>query len=183
MIAREMLAKSADAVRASERLAGDVVRVAELIAKAFRDGHRLYVCGNGGSAADAQHFVAELIGRFTRERDPYPAIALTTNTSVLTAVANDYEFDEIFARQVRALVRPGDVLVAISTSGKSENVARALRSAPKGATRVVLMGSDGPMAELADVALRAPGGSTAEIQAAHAALIHAVCAVLDDRLA
>ncbi len=182
-IARDMIVRSADAVRASERLAGDAVRVAELIATAFQSDHRLYVCGNGGSAADAQHFVAELVGRFTRERDPYPAFALTTNTSVLTAVGNDYEFAEVFARQVRAFVRAGDVLVGISTSGKSENVVRALRAAPAGASRVALMGSDGPMAGLADVALRAPGRATAEIQAAHAALIHAICAVLDDRLA
>jgi D-sedoheptulose 7-phosphate isomerase len=178
-VASDMIAKSAQAVRDSERLVPSIVRVAELIDAAFRSGHRLYVCGNGGSAADAQHFVAELVGRFTRERTAYPAIALTTNTSVLTAVANDYEFAEVFARQVRALVRSGDVLVGISTSGKSENVIRALASAPSGTTRVALMGASGPMAARADVVINAPGRTTAEIQSAHIALVHAICAVLD----
>lgn len=178
-VAREMIAKSAEAVRESERLVPSVVHVAELIDAAFRSGHRMYVCGNGGSAADAQHFVAELVGRFTRERAAFPAIALTTNTSVLTAIANDYEFAEVFARQVRACVRPGDVLVGISTSGKSDNVVRALGAAPTGTTRIALMGGNAPMARLADVIINAPGGTTAEIQAAHIALIHAICAVID----
>src|SRR5207249_10056450 len=137
-VAHASLRGSAEAVRASEALASTVVRVAEIIASAFANGHRLYVCGNGGSAADAQHFVAELVGRFAKERRPFPAIALTVNTSVLTAVANDYEFAEVFARQVRAHVRPGDVLVAISTSGRSANVVRALAAVPQGATRVAL---------------------------------------------
>jgi D-sedoheptulose 7-phosphate isomerase len=181
-LAREMIRKSAEAVHASEGLAETTVGVAELIARAFQSGHRLYVCGNGGSAADAQHFVAELVGRFTKERPPYPAIALTTNSSVLTALANDYEFAEIFARQVRALVVAGDVLVAISTSGKSENVIRALQAAPAGASRVAMTGDSGVIAELAEVALRAPGTSTAEIQAVHGALIHAICAVLEQLL-
>jgi D-sedoheptulose 7-phosphate isomerase len=181
-IARDMIRRSADAVRASEDLAETTVRVAELIAGAFKSGHRLYVCGNGGSAADAQHFVAELIGRFTKERAPYPAIALTTNSSVLTALANDYEFAEVFARQVRALVVAGDVLVAISTSGRSENVLRALQAAPAGASRVAMTGESGVVADLTDVALRAPGTSTAEIQAAHGALIHAICSVLEELL-
>ena len=177
-VARESLRGSAAAVSASEALAPLVVRVAQLIASAFAKGHRLYVCGNGGSAADAQHFVAELIGRFTQEREPYPAIALSVNTSVLTAVANDYEFAEVFARQVRAHVREGDVLVGISTSGRSANVLRAFAAAPKGAIRVALFGSTSD-ADVADVVLRAPGRSTAEIQAAHAALIHAICTVID----
>src|SRR5439155_14306181 len=136
-----------------------------------RAGKTLYVCGNGGSAADAQHFVAELIGRFSREREPYAAVALTTNTSVLTALSNDYEFAEVFARQVRALVRPGDVLIGISTSGRSENVIRALRAARPGTTRIALTGHDGPLAKSADLVLAAPGSSTPAVQAAHGALI------------
>jgi len=137
------------------------------------------VCGNGGSAADAQHFVAELVGRFSREREPFAAIALTANTSVLTAVSNDYEFAEVFARQVRALVRPGDVLVGISTSGRSENVIRAMHAARPGTTRIAITGTGGPLAASADLVLAAPGKTTPEVQAAHGALIHAICLVVD----
>jgi D-sedoheptulose 7-phosphate isomerase len=166
-------------VRSSEALVPTVVEVAQRIESAFANGHRLYACGNGGSAADAQHFVAELVGRFTREREPYPATALTTDTSILTAVANDYEFAEVFARQVRAHVRQGDVLVGISTSGRSPNVLRALAAAPEGSVRIALFGTGPTSSDAFDVIIRAPGRSTAETQAAHAALIHAICAVID----
>ncbi len=182
--AREMLAASADAMRASIALAPTAAAVGDRIADAVAGGGKVLVCGNGGSAADAQHFAAELVGRFRApERAPLPAVALSTDTSVLTAIANDFGYDEVFARQVRALARPGDVLVGISTSGEAANVVAAFAAAPKGVLKVALTGPRGRLADAADIALGVPAEGTAEIQAAHGALIHAVCAVLDARVA
>lgn len=178
-VARNLIDQSAAAVQQCEALLDHVVSIGEEISARIFAGGKILVCGNGGSAADAQHFVAELIGRFQKERDPLPAIALTTDSSVLTAVANDYSYADVFARQVRALARPGDVLVGISTSGRSENILRAFAATPLGVLRVALTGTAGLLAEIADVGLLAPGGSTAEIQAAHGVLIHALCAVIE----
>lgn len=181
-IAREMLRSSAEAIRAAEALAGSAVAVAERIAEAFARGGTLLVCGNGGSAADAQHLAAEVVGRFIdRARAGRPAIALTADSAVVTAVANDFGYDEVFARQVRALARPGDVIVGISTSGEAASVIRALEAAPAGALTVALTGPRGRLADVAEIALRVPAEGTASIQAAHGALIHAICAVLDAR--
>jgi D-sedoheptulose 7-phosphate isomerase len=167
-------------------MADDVVSVAHTIADAFASGHKLLVCGNGGSAADAQHFAGELIGRFlssASERAPRPAIALSADSAVLTCIANDYGYDEVFARQVRGLAQAGDVLVGISTSGSSANVLRAFQAAPSGVTRIALCGRTGPLANLADLALCVPAEGTAPIQAAHIAIIHAICMVLEARFA
>lgn len=183
-LARQMLEQSADAVRGSLALADAVVVVAERIADRFASGGKLLVCGNGGSAADAQHLAAEIVGRFVdRARAGRPAIALSADSAVVTAVANDFGYDDVFARQVRALARPGDVIVGISTSGEAASVIRALEAAPVGALTVALTGPRGRLADVAEIALRVPAEGTAPIQAAHGALIHAMCAVLDARFA
>lgn len=183
-IARDMLESSAGAVRGSLSLGEVAVAVAERIADSFASGGKLLVCGNGGSAADAQHFAAEVVGRFLAgDRAPRPAIALSADTAVLTGVGNDFAYDEVFARQVQALARPGDVLVGISTSGEAANVLRAFAAAPAGVVKVALTGAQGRLADAADIALRVPAEGTAPIQAAHIALIHAICAVLEARFA
>src|SRR6266511_6075352 len=165
-----MLEQSADAVRGSLVLADAVVVVAQRIADRFACGGKLLVRGNGGSAADAQHFAAEMVGRFRHERAARPAIALSADTAVLTAVANDFTYEEVFARQVRALARPEDVLVGISTSGEAANVIKAFEAAPPGVLKVALTGTRGRLADVADLSLRAEGDGTAAIQAAHGAL-------------
>jgi D-sedoheptulose 7-phosphate isomerase len=179
-----MLESSAESIRACVPLAVDIAGVANRIADAFDYGHKLLVCGNGGSAADAQHFVGELMGHFLASasaRAPRPAVALTADGAVLTAIANDYTYADVFARQVTALAQPGDVLVAISTSGRSENVLRAFAAAPAGTLKIALTGQTGPLADAADLAIRVPWDSTAPIQAAHGAIIHAICTVLEAR--
>jgi D-sedoheptulose 7-phosphate isomerase len=185
-LVEEMLDASAAAIVACRSLTDEIVGVANCIADAFDLGHKVLVCGNGGSAADAQHFAAELVGRFLpshADRPPWAAIALTADSAVLTAVSNDFEYYEVFSRQVRALAGAGDVLVGISTSGSSRNVLRALEAAPTGVKRVALCGPTGTLAAAADLALRVPFEGTAYIQAAHIAVIHAICALLEDRLA
>ena len=146
-----------------------------------RDG-RVFAFGNGGSAADAQHLAAELVGRFRVGRRPIPALALTTDSSVLTAIANDYEFADVFSRQVEALVRPADAVVAISTSGDSENVVRGLEAAKRRrATTIALVGgSGGRLAPLATHALTVPSDVTARIQEMHVLIIHAICERLEE---
>jgi D-sedoheptulose 7-phosphate isomerase len=153
---------------------------AELHAALARGG-KLIVFGNGGSAADAQHFAGELLGHFSTDREPLPAVALTTDSSVLTAIANDYAYSEVFARQVRGLARPEDIVVGLSTSGSTENVRLGLRAArERGATTWALTGANGgPVADAAEHAIRVPSTSTPRIQEMHITLIHAACRLLD----
>ncbi|PZA00108.1 phosphoheptose isomerase [Gammaproteobacteria bacterium 2W06] len=151
-----------------------------------REG-RILSCGNGGSAGDAQHFSSELLNRFEMERPGLPAIALTTDSSTLTSIANDYDFNEVFARQIRALALPGDVVLAISTSGGSANIIRAIDAAhDRGARVVVLSGRDGgPMAlKLGpeDIEIRVPAEVTARIQEVHLLVIHCLCDLIDHQL-
>jgi D-sedoheptulose 7-phosphate isomerase len=181
-IVRDVIEQGIGAVQRCRQLLEDVVLISGEISARLDAGGKLLICGNGGSAADAQHFAAEMIGRFGKERAPVSALALTTDTSVLTAVANDYSFGEVFARQVRGLARAGDVLIGISTSGRSVNVLRAFDAAPTGVLKVALTGVDGPLGESADLALRVPGSTTAEIQAAHLVLIHALSAAIESGL-
>jgi phosphoheptose isomerase len=164
-----------------ETMLAEIVRAATLAADALRGGGRVLACGNGGSAADAQHLVAELVGRFERPRRPLPAIALTAETSTLTALVNDFGVEEMFARQVRALGRPGDLLVALSTSGTSANVIAAATAAREiGMGSLALTGrAGGPLADACDLALRVPATSTARVQEAHGAILHALCSVVD----
>ncbi len=145
-----------------------------LLSNALIDGHRILVCGNGGSAADAQHFAAELVGRFEAERRGLPAIALTTDTSILTAIGNDYGYDLVFSRQVDALGKPGDVLIGISTSGNSRNVIEAVASAKAiGMDTIGLLGgTGGTLADAVDTAIVVPAKRTARIQEAHILILH-----------
>ncbi|MFC4427271.1 D-sedoheptulose-7-phosphate isomerase [Deinococcus navajonensis] len=164
------------------QLAPDVEAAARACVEALRGGGKLITCGNGGSAADAQHFAAELTGRYRRERRPLAALALTTDSSALTCIGNDYAFEEVFARQAEALAQPGDVLVGITTSGSSANVVRALDVArARGAFTIALTGeSGGQAARSAHVTLRAPSDRTAHIQEMHILLIHVLCETIDD---
>jgi D-sedoheptulose 7-phosphate isomerase len=165
--------------------AADLERAVELIAGALREGRKLLLFGNGGSAADAQHIAAELVGRFMRERKALPAIALTTDTSALTAISNDYGFDDVFARQVRALGAGGDVALAISTSGRSPNVLRAVEAARDAGIKVVALtgGDGGALAAKADVTLRVSASTlSARIQETHILIGHVICELVDQRL-
>ncbi len=157
---------------------------ADVLLTAFGAGRKVLVCGNGGSAADAQHFAAELVGRFARERRAWPAIALTTDTSILTAVGNDYGFDRVFARQVEAHGQPGDVLVGISTSGGSPNVVAAVETArSRGLVTVGLTGRDGgALGRAVDVHVNVPSPSTARIQEVHTTLLHVLCDLVEREL-
>jgi D-sedoheptulose 7-phosphate isomerase len=165
--------------------AGSIASAAELVVRTFRAGGKLLLCGNGGSAADCQHMAAELVGRLNPEvvRPALPAIALTTDTSFLTARANDVGFDDVFARQVQALGSRGDVLIAISTSGKSPNIIAAVERARSiGLSIVALTGPDGPLAAAADVAVRVPTSDTQLIQQTHLAVEHLICELVERAL-
>jgi D-sedoheptulose 7-phosphate isomerase len=171
--------------RLAEEATDEIVRAAELVAEALQSGRAVYFLGNGGSAADAQHLAGELVGRFAEERRAFRAVALTTDTSVLTAVGNDYGFDEIFARQVEALVDAGDCVVGLSTSGESANVVKALELARAlGARTVAFTGSaGGAAARAADVAVKAAATESWRVQEAHIAAGHAICGLVEAALA
>jgi len=162
-----------------------IVAAAESMISAIKGGHKLFFCGNGGSAADSQHIAAEFIGRFQKERKAWPAIALTTDSSALTALGNDYTFDIVFSRQLQALGQKGDVLIAISTSGNSKNVLEAVKEAKKiGITSVgVTGGSGGPLAALCDIPIIAASTKTARIQESHLVIFHSICELVENTLA
>jgi len=147
---------------------------AGMIISALTIGQKILICGNGGSASDAQHFAAEFVGRFTRERRAWPALALTTDTSLLTAVSNDYGFETVFSRQVEALGQPDDVLIGISTSGNSENVIRAMHQAKTMGMQTIFLtgGEGGTLAKTADISIKVPSDVTARIQEAHIFILH-----------
>lgn len=174
--------------RAAEVLCPVVAEVAEVLIKCLVEGHKLLVCGNGGSAADAQHFAAEMLNRFEAERPGLPAIALTTDSSTLTSIANDYQFSDVFARQVRALGQSGDVLICITTSGGSANIVSAIEAAHDRDMPVVLLsGRDGGAAAVAlvqqgDLEIRVPSGSTARTQEVHILVLHCLCDLIDRSL-
>jgi D-sedoheptulose 7-phosphate isomerase len=185
-VAKEYLEESARVL--AEMVGGELPRLAaeagEVMAETIRRGGTVLFCGNGGSAADAQHLATELIGRLdvSRDRGPLAGLALTTDTSALTALANDFGYREVFARQVRALGRPGDCLVCISTSGSSANVVRAAEAAREGGLAVIALlgGSDSPLDALAEVALHVDASSSGLIQQGHEALGHLLCALIED---
>lgn len=166
------------------QLTPEIESLCRMLVAALRDRKKILVMGNGGSAADAQHLAAEFIGRFLLERKSLPAIALTTDTSILTAVGNDYGFDEVFKRQIEGLAQPGDVVIGISTSGRSGNVRRALVAASEiGCKTVGLLGRDGgDIAGIVDLNLTIPAMETPHIQEAHAAIIHVVCDRVENAL-
>jgi phosphoheptose isomerase len=175
--------ESIEAAEKSRALSPVVTEAAGVMVKALKSGRRILVCGNGGSAADAQHFAAELVGRFEIERASLPCIALTTDTSILTAMSNDYGYDTVFARQVSALGGPGDVLVGISTSGNSASVERALvEGRSKGMSLVALLGKDGGRIGKLDNLCRivVPSSRTSVIQQVHITIVHAWSRVIDE---
>lgn len=173
--------------QAAEMLAGPIASAAELMFSVLSQSNKILACGNGGSAADCQHFAAELVGRFERERLSLPAVALTTDTSILTAVGNDYSFEDIFAKQVQALGQPGDLLLAISTSGNSGNVISAIKAAHDREMPVVALtgkggGAIGTLLNDTDVHICVPHDRTARIQEVHLLVIHCLCDGIDAAL-
>lgn len=173
--------------QSAEVLAQPIAQAVDMMFAALSHGNKILACGNGGSAADCQHFAAELVGRFERERLPLPAIALTTDTSILTAVGNDYGYREVFSRQVRALGQSGDVLLAISTSGNSGNVVAAMEAARERDMRIVALtgrdgGQMGSMLSDTDIHICVPHERTARIQEVHLLVIHCLCDGVDTAL-
>lgn len=176
-----------DAMATLEQLAGlepEMIAAAEAISSALISGQKLLACGNGGSAADASHLTTEFVCRFNRDRRPYPAISLTANGGDLTAIGNDYEFNEVFARQIRAFGKSGDVLTAFTTSGRSENVRRALLTAKDLKIKTIaFLGKDGgTCAGLADIEMLVTSNVTARIQEGHQFLFHTICEMVEERL-
>ena len=156
---------------------------AEVVESAYRAGHKVLIAGNGGSAGDAQHIAAEFVSRFFYDRPGLPAIALTTDTSMLTAIGNDYGFKRLFSRQVQAQGNPGDVFIGISTSGNSENIIEAVKEAKKqDLTTIALCGEGGVLSSLVDIALAAPSVSTPHIQECHIVMGHIICGLVEERI-
>jgi D-sedoheptulose 7-phosphate isomerase len=164
----------------------DFEKAVDLLVNTYKKGGALFVAGNGGSAADAQHFVAELVVKLSKDRDPIKAFALTVDTSILTAIGNDFNYDDIFSRQVEGLMGPNDVFMGITTSGNSPNILKAFNMAKKkGAKTILLSGKEGGKAvkeNMADVNLIAPGPNTARIQEIHLIIYHTICYALEKRL-
>lgn len=167
-----------------KRNSDKIAQASQMIIDALKGGHKLLFCGNGGSAADSQHIAAEFVGRFQKERKAWPAIALTTDTSALTALGNDYSFDIVFSRQVQALGQKGDILIGISTSGNSKNVLEALKTAKTMGIKTIGVtgGSGGQLAALSDIAIIAASPTTARIQESHLVIFHAICEIVENTL-
>ncbi len=177
--------ESHEILRSLGELDQQMRRAADALEQCFASGHKLLVCGNGGSAADAAHFATEFVVRLVRDRPAYPAICLTSDAGLLTAAGNDYGFEEVFARQVAAFGQPGDVLVCLTTSGNSRNLQRAVEEAKvRGVITIAFLGRDGgEMINTSDIELAVRGESTARIQEAHMLLLHVLCHVTEERLA
>jgi len=173
----KLFEESANSILESRKLTTQISKIINLIIECIEKGNKILICGNGGSAADSQHFAAELIGRYQLERMSFPAIALTTDSSIITAVGNDYGFDLIFSRQCESLVKKNDIVIAISTSGNSLNVIKAIQaSKKKGAITVGLLGGNGgDLQKMVDIAVIVPSKSTPRIQEVHRIIIHVIC--------
>jgi D-sedoheptulose 7-phosphate isomerase len=174
-------------ILAADSLVDHIRQAGEMMANSLLDNHKILSCGNGGSAGDSQHFAAELLNRFETERPSLPAIALTTDTSTITSIANDYSFDQIFSKPIKALGQPGDVLLAISTSGNSRNILEAIKAAHERGLRVIaLTGSDGgkmsALLSVHDIEIRVPSSTTTRIQETHLLILHCLCDVIDRQL-
>jgi len=171
--------------RMAETLPGEIARAGKALAEALKGGKKALACGNGGSAADSQHFAAELVGRFERERPGLPAVSLTTDTSALTAIANDYDYDRVFSKQVEALGNEGDVLLAISTSGNSKNVVEAMKAAQARSIAVIALtgrdgGAMGRMCGPRDFHINVAHQRTMRVQEVHLLVVHCLCEVVDN---
>jgi len=185
-VIQELLQKSQEAIGSlNDACSKDILNIVDAILATYKNGGKVLIFGNGGSAADAQHFAAELIGRFKKERPAYAAIALTTNTSIITALSNDYEYAVTFKRQVEGLGGINDIAIGISTSGKAKNVIAGLQTAKdKGIKTAALTGSKGTnLKELCDICLCVPSDDTPVIQEAHIVIIHIICKLVEDSLA
>ncbi len=174
-------------IAAADSITDTIVLAGERMAQALLDGRKIMSCGNGGSAADAQHFSSEILNRFEMERPSLPAMALTTDSSTITSIANDYHYNEIFAKQIRGLAQTGDVLLAISTSGNSANIVEAIHAAhDRGTLVIALTGKDGgemgALMEGNDVEVRVPAQVTCRIQETHLLIIHCLCDLIDQKL-
>jgi D-sedoheptulose 7-phosphate isomerase len=182
----DILHQIEDSIQTKKHLKKDVKKIrdiADLLTDTFRKGNKVILFGNGGSAADAQHIAGELASKYYIDREPLPAIALTTNTTVLTAIGNDYNFEEIFARQVKALVKKGDVVIGISTSGNSPNVLKGIEEAKRrGAVTVAFTGEGGKLKNLADYTLSVPSSDTPRIQEVHITAGHIICYLVERAL-
>jgi len=178
---RDQLTAHIETAEAGDALLPAIREVGEMLCGAFADGHILYTFGNGGSAADAQHFTGEIIGHYKRDRRPLGAVTLSTDPTTMTCIANDYSYDDVFSRQVQGLARPGDVVAAFTTSGRSANIVSALKAAREnGATTVLFGGGDGgPAREFADYALISPSATTPRIQEFHTFMLHALSEMVD----
>jgi D-sedoheptulose 7-phosphate isomerase len=184
MLVRKSLANHAETIHALESQVDLIEFIGKLLLSTITSGKRVFLCGNGGSAADAQHIAAELVGRFKMERRALPAVALTTDSSIMTAVANDYGYDQVFARQIEALASPGDVLIGISTSGNSRNVLEAVKMARHLGVKTVGLtgGTGGFLKTLCDEVLIVPSDVTARIQEAHILVGHIWCEIIDENI-
>lgn len=168
-----------------EALVAVVAEIAEKLAEVLRNGNKLVLCGNGGSASDALHFAGEIVGRFQKERSSWPAVVLNADVATMTAIANDYSYDDVFARQAQGHVTPGDMLIGISTSGNSENVLRAVKAAKeKGAVTAALLGKDGgKIKDEVDYPVIVRCNTTARVQESHICIIHIICEMVEELLA
>jgi D-sedoheptulose 7-phosphate isomerase len=183
-ILQHAIAESVETLQALGELDQQMRLATEAVAECLLSGHKLLICGNGGSAADASHIATEFVIRFINDRPAYPAICLTADGGLLSAGGNDYGFEEIFARQVSAFGQPGDVLISLTTSGKSRNIQRAVEEAKeRGLTTITLLGRNGgPMINTSDIELVVRGEATARIQEAHMLLLHVLCEAVEERL-
>ncbi len=181
---RDIIFQHREALKAVEENRNNIVLLSRLLRNTLKENNKIIICGNGGSAADAQHFAAELVGRFNKNRRPLPAIALTTDTSIITAVANDFGFKEIFKKQIEAWGKKGDILIAISTSGNSENVIEAVKTAKqKGIKTVGLVGKNGgKIKKIVDLPIVIQSKSTARIQEMHILILHTVAEIIENSL-
>lgn len=178
----DIIEESSSVILESKKLRDKIESVVNLIIKCFKKGNKVVIFGNGGSAADAQHFAAELVGRYKIERNSLPAVALTTDTSIITAIGNDYGFEYVFARQCESMVKRDDLVIAITTSGKSKNVINAIETSKKRRAFIVgLTGSNGRnLQQLVDVLLAVPSKSTPRIQEVHRVILHIICELVDE---
>ena len=181
---RDAIEAATQTLRALSSLESQMARATDVVDQCLRAGNKLLVCGNGGSATDASHFATELVVRFAKDRRALPAVCLASDSGILTAAANDYGFDEIFARQVAALAQSGDVLICLTTSGKSKNLIRALEEAKARKLKTIaFLGRDGGSTiGIADIDLLVKSDSTAQVQEAHQLLLHVLCDVIESRL-
>jgi D-sedoheptulose 7-phosphate isomerase len=184
LIRNQLKASAALKQEIAESCVSDILNITRQIIQTFQKGKKVLICGNGGSAADAQHMAAELVGRFQMDRSGLPAIALTTDTSILTSVGNDYGFEMIFSRQLEGLGQKGDLLIGLSTSGSSKNVVLAMQKAKQmGLVTIAFVGQNrGPVSETADIELRIPSQVTARIQEGHQTIGHIVCDLVEREL-